>query len=256
MDDKNIIELTDINKSFGENHVLRNLSMKIPKGKISYIIGRSGEGKSVTLKHILGLMKPDSGLLSIEGKAMHNANTQDWKAVRVKIGALFQYAALFDSESVFDNVAFPLKYLTSKSKTFINDRVKDVLTLVDAYGIRDKMPGSISMNEKKRVGLARALALEPKILIYDEPTTSMDAFISDLIDDLIKTMQEKIEDLTTLVVSHDIYSILKIPDKITLIHEGRAYFSDTREKFIYSQDPIIRQFITGREKAAPSTSRK
>ena len=240
MKNTNIIELSNINKSFGENHVLKNLSLKIPKGKISYIIGRSGEGKSVTLKHILGLIKPDSGQMTIQGKPMQNANWQEWKAVRVEIGALFQYAALFDSETVFDNVAFPLKYLTNKSNAIINERVKEVLTLVDAYDIKDKMPGSISINEKKRVGLARALALEPKILIYDEPTTSMDAFISDLIDHLIQSMQAKIEDLTTIVVSHDIFSILKIPDKITLIHKGTAYFSDSLENFITSQDPIIR----------------
>ena len=240
-----VVVMRDVCKSFGTHAVLRGLSLAIPRGKITFIIGRSGEGKSVTLKHLVGILLPDSGEVLIDGRSMAGASLQTWKEVRKEIGILFQDGALFDGLSVGENIAFPLGEFRSLSRHELEARVEELLVLVGLPGAAMRMPSELSIGEKKRVGLARALALDPKIILYDEPTTSMDPLIADLIDELIVSMPEKIPGLSSVVISHDMRSILSVADHIAFIHEGRIYFEGTPAELKGSPDPLLKQFLTG-----------
>ena len=242
-----------MHKTFGSNKVLRGLTLRIPERKITFIIGRSGEGKSVTIKHIVGILKPDRGRVAFDGVAMTGAGPREWEKARRKIGLLFQDGALFDSLSVAENVAFALmeggkekedgrKKLTLAEK---NTRVEELLTKVGLPGISSKFPTALSIGEKKRVGLARALALDPKLLLYDEPTTGMDSLVSELIDGLIAEMQANTEGLSSVVISHDTRSILHVAENIVFLHEGRVYLQGPPSAFRESDDPVIRQFLSG-----------
>lgn len=243
-----LVTFSEIKKSFGNNYVLNGINFKIPRHKISFIIGRSGEGKSVTLKNLVGILKPDSGEIWIDGTAMHLANERKWNQMREKIGILFQDGALFDSLSVYENIAFPLQNHLKLSIKKINDEVEHLLELIGLPGIQEKYPSELSIGEKKRVGLARALALKPQLLLYDEPTTSMDPLVSDLIDNLICSTQKKMDGITSVVVSHDITSVMNIADYILLLHKGKIYFEGTPNDFLYSDDLLVRQFLTGGRK--------
>jgi phospholipid/cholesterol/gamma-HCH transport system ATP-binding protein len=222
--------------------------MEIPKNKISFIIGRSGEGKSVTLKHIVGLLEPDSGEVFIDGVSMFNATHDKWDEARKKIGILFQDGALFDSLNIFDNISFPIQNHLKTPINQIENEVKQLLEIVGLPGIQHKFPPELSIGERKRVGLARALALKPQLLLYDEPTTSMDPIVSDLIDNLIYSTQKKMDGITSVVVSHDITSVMNIADYIFLLHKGKIYFQGTPEDFRLSNDELVRQFLTGGRK--------
>lgn len=248
-----IVEFSDVHKTFGSNRVLRGLTLRIPEGKITFIIGRSGEGKSVTIKHIVGILKPDRGRVAFDGDDMTSAGPRDWERARRKIGLLFQDGALFDSLSVAENVAFSLREggaakedrRKRPSLAEMNDRVEELLRKVGLPGISRKFPTELSIGEKKRVGLARALALDPKLLLYDEPTTGMDSLVSELIDDLIADMQAKTEGLSSVVISHDTRSILHVAENIVFLHEGRVYLEGPPAAFKESDDPVIRQFLAG-----------
>lgn len=239
------IQVKNLSKSFGSHVVLDKLTLNIPKGKISYIVGRSGEGKSVTIKHLIGLLKPDSGEIYFENKPVHNATEKTWESIRKKIGTLFQDGALFDSINVSENIAFPIVNHTHTPRKEIEKRVKELLEMVELPNIGHKFSSELSIGERKRVGIARALALEPNVIFYDEPTTNMDPLISELIDNIILHNQKKIKNLTSIVISHDITSMMSVADNIFLLHKGKIYFSGTPADFQNSTDPLIKQFLSG-----------
>lgn len=250
---KNIIEFKDIKKSFGSQHVLKGLTFGIPRGSISFIIGQSGEGKSVTLKHIAGLLNPDSGTIVFDGKEMTKANPKEWIVERQKIGFLFQDGALFDSLSVFENVVFALREHKKLREEELLAKAKELLSLVGLAEKLNNMPAELSIGEKKRVGLARALSLNPLLLMYDEPTTSMDPLICELIDQLIQKTQEQNPGMTSIVVSHDVRSILDLAEYIVFLVKGVLYYEGGAKEFKESKDPMINQFLKG-ECDGPLTS--
>lgn len=248
MSHESLVSLINVKKSFGNNHVLNGLNAEIPKHKISFIIGRSGEGKSVTLKNIIGILKPDMGEIWIDGMPMHTATEDQWNEARKKIGILFQDGALFDSLTIFENVSFPIQNHFKMPQKKIEHEVEELLEIIGLPGIQNKFPPELSIGERKRVGLARALALKPQLLLYDEPTTSMDPLVSDLIDKLICTTQKKMDGITSVVVSHDITSVMNIAEYIFLLHKGKIYFHGTPKDFLSSPDELVRQFLTGGRK--------
>jgi phospholipid/cholesterol/gamma-HCH transport system ATP-binding protein len=240
-----VVEFKQVYKTFGTNKVLQGLDLKVPPGRITFIIGRSGEGKSVTLKHIVGILRPDRGQVFLQGRDMTQASEKDWIEARQKMGLLFQDGALFDSLSVSENVAFALNEksdLTLKQK---NDRILELLEMVGLPNLGLKFPPELSIGEKKRVGLARALALNPALLMYDEPTTGMDSLVSELIDELIAKMQKSIPTMTSVVISHDMGSILKVAHNIIFLHDGKLLKEGTPDEFRASTDPILKQFMSG-----------
>ncbi len=248
-----IVEFRDVHKTFGKHPVLRGLSVGIPRGKITFVIGQSGEGKSVTLKHTVGILKPDFGEIVFDGKSMAGASTEEWIEARKKIGILFQDGALFDSLSVFENVVFPLREFTSLSEPELKKECAYLLELVGLPGRENAFPAELSIGEKKRTGLARALALKPKLLLYDEPTTSMDPLISELIDALIVDTQKRIPGLTSVVVSHDVGSILEVAEHIVLLVKGKVYKEGDAQEFKASTDALVQQFLSGSQ-TGPLTS--
>lgn len=245
MQQQNIVVLKNIKKSFGAKTVLNDLSFEIPRGKISFIIGRSGEGKSVTIKHIVGVLKPDSGEIWLNKTAMHNASEPQWDEARKKIGILFQDGALFDSLSVFENISFPIVNHQKLTESACQAEVKNLLELVGLSGIEHKYPPELSIGERKRVGLARALALKPDLLLYDEPTTSMDPLVAALIDELILSTQKRVAGITSVVISHDVTSMMNVADFIFLLHQGKIYFQGTPDDFRHCSDELVKQFLTG-----------
>jgi phospholipid/cholesterol/gamma-HCH transport system ATP-binding protein len=247
-----IVEFRAIEKRFGPQRVLAGLDLAIPRGKITFVIGQSGEGKSVTLKHIVGILQPDAGCVLFDGVDMTRADADGWIAARKKVGFLFQDGALFDSLSVFENVAFALREFTDMSETELRREVATLLELVGLPRREEAMPAELSIGEKKRVGLARALALRPKLLLYDEPTTSMDPLISELIDTLIVSTQRRIRGLSSVVVSHDVTSILSVAEHIVLLVKGKTYCQGSPEEFRNSSDPLVRQFLAG-DRTGPLT---
>jgi phospholipid/cholesterol/gamma-HCH transport system ATP-binding protein len=239
-----MIKLIDLHKSFGSQKILDGLNMEIEDGKTTVIIGRSGGGKSVLLKHIIGLLKPDSGQVVVDGVDIVKLGDHDLNDIRKKFGMLFQEAALFDSMNVFDNVAFPLREHTEMKASEIRDVVADRLHAVGLSGIEQKMPSELSGGMRKRVGLARAIALRPRIVLFDEPTTGLDPVMTEAINQLIMNTQ-KIFDLTCVVISHDIQSIFKIGHKIAMLYEGRIIAYGSPDEIQTSENPVIRQFLAG-----------
>jgi phospholipid/cholesterol/gamma-HCH transport system ATP-binding protein len=240
-----MIELLDIHKSFGSNVVLNGLNFSIEKGKVTVIIGRSGGGKSVLLKHIIGLIRPDAGAINIDGQDITRFNDRELNRLRKKFGMLFQEAALFDSMTVGQNIAFPLEEHTKLKSREIMEIVREKLGQVGLTGIENKMPSELSGGMKKRVGLARAIALEPEILLFDEPTTGLDPIMSDVIGRLIVDIQSKLN-VTCIVISHDIYGTLRIAHKIAMLHDGLIIESGTPEEIKNSGNPVLQQFIEGK----------
>jgi phospholipid/cholesterol/gamma-HCH transport system ATP-binding protein len=209
------------------------------------VIGQSGEGKSVTLKHIVGILKADEGRVVVDGVDLSKASNAEWIAARMKIGILFQDGALFDSLTVFENVVFPLREFRKMNEAELLAECARLLELVGLPGKEAAYPAELSIGEKKRVGLARALALSPSLLLYDEPTTSMDPLISELIDELIVSTQRRIAGLSSVVVSHDVGSILEVPDHIILLVRGKVYMEGSPQEFRNTADPLVRQFLQG-----------
>ena len=241
-----MIEIKNITKSFGSKQVLRGVDMNIESGKTLVIIGRSGCGKSVMLKHIVGLLRPDSGDIIFEGKSMNAMKEKDLYAMRKDIGFLFQGAALCDSMDVGQNVGLALKE---------NDRLSDketakiVAEKLEMVGLPGMKPSDLSGGMKKRVSLARAISTNPKYILYDEPTTGLDPVMSDQIDDLIKELSGKLN-ITSIVVTHDIFSVYDVADNVAMMHEGKTYFFGTPKELVETKDPIIREFLARTDKEA------
>jgi phospholipid/cholesterol/gamma-HCH transport system ATP-binding protein len=237
-----MIKLVDVHKSFGRQKVLNGVNLHLQKGKITVIIGASGVGKSVLLKHMIGLVRPDSGKVFINGVDLSRLSSRELVEIRKKFGMLFQGAALFDSLNVFENVAFPLIEHTKLSRAEIKKRVEDKLSIVGLQNVGHKMPSELSGGMKKRVGLARAIILEPEAILYDEPTTGLDPIMTDSVDNLILDMQQKLG-LTSVVISHDIKSSFHIADQIAMISDGKIIEFGDPDKFRNSTNPVVKHFI-------------
>jgi len=239
-----MIEIINLCKSFNSHKVLDNLNLSINTGETTVIIGRSGCGKSVLLKHIIGLMKPDSGQVLIDGRDVTKMDEKELSALRLRFGMLFQGAALFDSLSIYENVGFNLIEHTNSGKEEIEKAVKESLALVGLKGIEDKKPAELSGGMKKRVGLARAICIRPQIMLYDEPTTGVDPIMGDAINDLIVELHNKLK-VTAIAVTHDMTSAYKIADRIAMLYNGKIIANGTSSEIKSTQDPIVHQFITG-----------
>jgi phospholipid/cholesterol/gamma-HCH transport system ATP-binding protein len=242
-----MIEIVDLYKSFGQKEVLRGVNLFIEKGQSMVIIGGSGSGKSVLLKHIIGLLKPDKGSVFIEGLDITKLNEKNLYKVRKKFGMLFQGAALFDSLKVWENVSFFLMRHRGISEKKAKEIAIEKLRLVGLVGVEDLMPSELSGGMRKRVGLARAIAHDPEILLYDEPTTGLDPIMADAINDLIIDLKKKLN-VTSVAITHDMPSAYKIGDRIAMLYEGRIIEVGTPEEIKNSSNPIVRQFITGSAK--------
>ncbi len=242
---KGTVRLQNVYKSFrgGRDQILKGVSIDFPTGQLTYILGSSGAGKSVTLKHILGLLKPDAGVVEVGGKDMAKIKGKELKEHRKLFGMLFQNSALFDDMSVFENVAFPLREHTKLSEDEIRERVTRALDLLGMNrASHDKLPNEISGGMKKRVALARAIIREPQILLYDEPTTGLDPVTRTTVDDLIETLKRELH-LTSIVISHDIPSALLLADQIAFLHQGEIVFWGKPKEFRTAQHPAIRGFL-------------
>jgi len=242
-----MIKICDITKSFNDTLVLDGLNLTIETGETKVIIGRSGCGKSVLLKHIVGLLQPEKGMVFVNGKDISKLKEKEFSKLRMKIGMVFQGGALFDSLSVWENVGFILKEYSSLSEKEIRERVKESLSLVNLYDIEDKMPSELSGGMKKRVSLARALCVRPQIILYDEPTTGVDPITADTINELIDELHDKLN-VTSIVVTHDMKSAYKVADKIAMLYEGKIIAEGTPDEIRYTHDPVVHQFITGAAK--------
>lgn len=236
------IECIDLYKSFGKQQIHKGINLHIVKGAITYIIGPSGTGKSVLLKQLCGLMPPTSGKVIVDGHDLTTMKADELMEIRKKFGILFQNAALFDSMTVYENVAFPLIEHTKLSKDEISKIVTEKLRLVGLRDIEHKMPSELSGGMRKRVGLARAIALEPEIILYDEPTTGLDPIMCDVVDKLINDTQKNLG-ITSIVISHDIESTLKIADYIAMLYDGKVVLYGTAEDFKNTDNPYVKQFF-------------
>lgn len=237
-----MIEIVDLHKSFGKTLVLQGVNLNIQEGESLSIIGRSGCGKSVLLKHIVALLKPEKGYVKFEGKIIHEMNNKELYEVRKKFGFLFQGAALFDSMTVEENISLPLVENNVETKETIAKIVAEKLELVGLPNTQKLKPSELSGGMKKRVGLARALVTNPNYILYDEPTTGLDPIMSDSIDDLIKELSQKIN-VTSIIVTHDMFSVKNVADKVAMIHEGKIYFTGTPDELLTSSDLVIQKFI-------------
>jgi len=240
-----MIELKKINKNFQNNKVLNDCSLKINKGETMVIIGRSGVGKSVLLKHIIGILQPDSGDVFVDGQSVPHLRDRDLNKLRLEIGMLFQGAALFDSLTVGENVGFLLREHTSATNELIEKRVKESLATVGLRGIENLMPVSLSGGMKKRVGLARAICSQDlKIILYDEPTTGLDPIMADAINNLIISLHDKLN-VTSVAVTHDMNSAYKIADRIAMLYKGKIIAIGTPQEIKKTKNPFVKQFIAG-----------
>lgn len=239
-----MIQIKGLHKSFGANHVLRGLDLEVQKGEALVVIGRSGCGKSVLLKQIMGIMEPDGGTILIDGVNIFSLSPAELNQFRLKLGMLFQGAALFDSLTVGENVGFSLYEHTRLSRAVITDKVREKLKLVGLTGIEDLMPSELSGGMKKRVGLARAICNDPKIILYDEPTTGLDPIMADGINELIVQMHAKLR-VTSISVTHDLTSAYRIASRIAMLYQGKIIGIGTPDEIKNTQNPVIRQFITG-----------
>ena len=240
-----MIKISGLKKSFGTKRVLDGVDLEIDKGKITVIIGRSGEGKSVLIKHIIGLLRPDDGQILLDGQEISSMNERDWGEVRKRFGMLFQGGALFDSMTVGENVGFPLKEHTDLADEDIMKIVDEKLRRVGLVGVEHMMPAELSGGMKKRVGLARAIVMDPEIVLFDEPTTGLDPIMSDSIADLVLDTQRSLQ-TTYILITHDIPFTYKIADKIAMLHEGRIIEQGSVEEMKKNQNPVVRQFLEGR----------
>ena len=240
-----MIQLRGVSKRLGSKQVLDGLDLEIPAGITMVILGRSGSGKSVLLKHIIGLMKPDEGSIEIEGEDIAHMDEAELNRVRKRFGMLFQGAALFDSLTVGENVALPMREHLKIPEAEIRRRVAERLSWVGLQGVEDMKPASLSGGMKKRVGLARAVAMDPAYILYDEPTTGLDPIMSDVINELIRSIQKR-TGVTSVVVTHDLHSAWKVGDRLALLHEGRVQFTGTPAEAQATNDLLVRQFIEGR----------
>jgi phospholipid/cholesterol/gamma-HCH transport system ATP-binding protein len=239
-----MIEARNLQKSFGVQKVLDGVSFRIENGESVAIIGRSGGGKSVLLKHLIGLLKPDAGDVLIDGENIESMNERQLLRVRRKFGMVFQGAALFDSMTVAENVAFGLRRHEHLAEAEIARRVTKTLEMVDLPGTENKNPAELSGGMRKRVGLARAIIYEPQIVLYDEPTTGLDPIVSDSIDKLIIRVRDHLK-VTSIVVTHDMRTARRVGNRVLMLHDSKIYAGGAPEEFFASQDPVVRQFVDG-----------
>lgn len=239
-----IIEMNNVYKSFGNKHVLQGLNLTIFEGETFVILGPSGCGKSVSLKIITGLLKPDAGTIFVRGACISAMNQSELNNARMEFGMLFQNSALFDSLTVGENIAFSLKEHGKFNASYIKTTVDEKLKMVGLPGIANKMPSELSGGMRKRVGLARAIALKPKIIFYDEPTTGLDPIMSTEIDLLVLKLQKELK-VTSVVITHDMKSAFRIADRVGLHYKGKIWEVSTPEQFKLSRNPFVQQFIKG-----------
>jgi phospholipid/cholesterol/gamma-HCH transport system ATP-binding protein len=239
-----MIKLVNVKKAFGRQVVLDGLNLEVPEGSITAIIGPSGEGKSVLLKHMIGLLKPDEGSVFVEGEDIARMKRHQLNRVREKFGMLFQNAALFDSMTVFENVAFPLEEKTRLSRNEIRDKVHEALEHVGLREVDQKYPDELSGGMKKRVALARALLLNPRIILFDEPTTGLDPIISKAINRLIRDMHSRFG-FTGVIVTHEVPEIFSLCDNVAMLYKGKILIEGPPEDILGSRDPVVNQFIRG-----------
>ncbi|HEU5394743.1 MAG TPA: ABC transporter ATP-binding protein [Candidatus Methylomirabilis sp.] len=238
------IRLAGVRKTFESQAVLQGVDLEVAPGETITIIGGSGTGKSVLLRLIIGLIKPDAGQIWIDGEEITPLPEEKLLPIRRKVGMLFQGSALFDSLTVAENVAFPLREHTRMGEGEIRDRVREVLELVGLPGVEEKQPAELSGGMKKRVGLARAIALQPRIILYDEPTTGLDPSNIEKITELITNLKEKLG-VTSVVVTHDMQSAFKVSDRIAMLHQGRIAVAGTVAEIEHSDLKLVREFISG-----------
>jgi len=244
-DGHDLIRVEDLHKAFGANQVLAGTNLSIEKGEAMVIIGGSGSGKSVLLKHIIGLLSPDQGRVRVDGQVVDELRGEGLDELRRRMGMLFQYAALFDSMSVAENVSFALRHHTGMREAEIRTRVNEVLEMVGLKGAHDRMPAELSGGMKKRAGLARAIALDPEIILYDEPTTGLDPILADQINCLIVDLRERLN-VTSVAITHDMVSAYKIADRIAMLYKGKIAEVGSPEEIQGSDNPVVQQFIHGR----------
>ncbi|HEY9174370.1 MAG TPA: ABC transporter ATP-binding protein [Verrucomicrobiae bacterium] len=239
-----MIEVRQLRKQFGPQPILDGVNLRIETGESVVILGRSGGGKSVLLKHLIGLLKPDAGEVLIDGENIVPMDERALLRVRRKFGMLFQSAALFDSMTVAENVAFAFRNHRALTTGEIARKVAEALEMVDLPGTEDKKPSELSGGMRKRVGLARAIIYQPRIVLYDEPTTGLDPIVSDSIDQLIIRVRDRLN-VTSVVVTHDLRSARRVGQRILMLHDRRIHASGTAEEIFASQDPVVRRFIDG-----------
>ena len=239
-----MIELIDVSKNLGGKQILDHMSLTVDEGETKVIIGRSGVGKSVTLKHIVRLLEPDNGEVKVEGKNVLALQGAELEQLHMQIGLVFQGGALFDSLTVGENVGFVLMEHKKAKQSEIDERVKESLALVGLYNVEHYMPSDLSGGMKKRVALARAICTRPKIILYDEPTTGVDPITADAINLLIDELHDKLK-VTSIVVTHDMRSAYKVAERIAMLYEGKIIAEGTPDEIRYSHNPYVHQFITG-----------
>ena len=239
-----MIQVKELYKSFGTKDVLRGISFKINHGESVAIIGKSGIGKSVLLKHLIGLIEPDSGEVWVEEKLVNSLSFTQLQTVRAQCGMVFQFGALFDSMSVQDNIGLALSKLTNMDIVEVNQQISDSLAEVGMENSEKLMPSSLSGGMKKRVGIARAIAIKPKYLLYDEPTTGLDPVMTDSINRLISKIHKQ-EDVTSIMVTHELRTVFEVAERVIMIHDGKINFDGTPEQIKQSEDKVVQQFISG-----------
>jgi phospholipid/cholesterol/gamma-HCH transport system ATP-binding protein len=250
-----MIKIENLHKSFGENKVLDGVNLEIEKGETIVIIGRSGCGKSVLLKHIIGLLRPDQGQIFIDGEDVTSYTNEKLFKLRQRCGMLFQASALFDSMTVEENVGLGLREHRLLPENEIKEKVREKLKLVGLSGVEEVMPAELSGGMKKRVGLARAIAMDPEFVLYDEPTTGLDPIMADAINDLIIDLRNKLS-ITSIAVTHDIVSASKIADRIAMLYQGKIIFVGTPDEIKKSDNALVHQFITGSAEGPIKTIRE
>ena len=239
-----MIKVLDLQKTFEEKHVLKGIDFIVNTGETFAIIGKSGSGKSVLLKHLIGLLKPDAGEIWMDGKLISAMSFRKLQQIREKIGMVFQSGALFDSMTVGENIELALKKLTKLSGNSLKDRVIESLASVGLEGTEKMMPAELSGGMKKRVGIARAIAIKPEYMFYDEPTTGLDPIMTDAMNRLIKKFKIE-EKITTVIVTHEMLTVYDVVDRVILLHEGKIQFDGSPENIKKSEDLVVKQFITG-----------
>jgi phospholipid/cholesterol/gamma-HCH transport system ATP-binding protein len=245
MNNGSMIKVKGLVKNIGPQEILRGIDLEVARGETLAIIGRSGGGKSVLLKHLIGLMRPDAGEIWIEGQNIIGMKERNLASIRQKVGILFQGAALFDSMTVAENIAFPLKEAGQRDSKVLRSRVAEMLEVMELSGEEDKMPVNLSGGMKKRVGLARSIIRQPSCILYDEPTSGLDPVVSDSINRLIRRLQRRFG-VTSIVVTHDMKNAFDVADHIAYLHEGRIYFHGTPDELRQSTDNLIQDFLVGR----------
>ena len=240
-----MIRVCALKKKIGQQEILRGVDLEVRTGETLVLIGRSGGGKSVLLKHIIGLMEPDSGEIWIHGENIIGMNERQLGAIREKVGILFQGAALFDSMTVEENILFPLRETGERDPKVLRSRIGEMLEVTEMEGEENKMPESLSGGMKKRVGLARAIIRRPSCVLYDEPTAGLDPVVADSINRLIRCLQQRFG-ITSIVVTHDMKSAFDVADRVAYLHQGSVYFHGTAGELQQSTDPRIQDFLLGR----------